>query len=102
MREQALAIIRAVTDPDQALNQLREYLQTLILRSFHESEAFRPLAVLKWVAIPLILILLMLHRPQGLFGFREININLRGFRGRATDKGLPITIGGTGDDAAAH
>ncbi|NLX11226.1 MAG: branched-chain amino acid ABC transporter permease [Chloroflexi bacterium] len=65
-------------------------------------EAFRPLAVLKWVAIPLILILLMLHRPQGLFGFREININLRGFRGRATDKGLPITIGGTGDDAAAH
>ncbi len=41
-------------------------------------EAFRPLEVLKWVVIPLILIFLMLHRPQGLFGFREINLNLGG------------------------
>lgn len=41
-------------------------------------EAFRPLAVLKWVVIPLILILLMLYRPQGLFGFREINLSLGG------------------------
>ena len=39
-------------------------------------EAMRPLAVLKWVVIPLILILLMLYRPQGLFGFREIKLNL--------------------------
>ncbi len=39
-------------------------------------EALRPLAVLKWVVIPLILILLMLFRPQGLFGFREIRLNL--------------------------
>ncbi len=42
-------------------------------------EALRPLAVLKWVVIPLILILLMLYRPQGLFGFREINLHLGGF-----------------------
>lgn len=41
-------------------------------------EAFRPLAVLKWVVVPLILIFLMLYRPQGLFGFREINLNLGG------------------------
>ncbi|MBN2469617.1 MAG: branched-chain amino acid ABC transporter permease [Anaerolineae bacterium] len=39
-------------------------------------EALRPLAVLKWVVIPLILIILMLFRPQGLFGFREANLNL--------------------------
>ena len=43
-------------------------------------EAFRPLAVLKWVVIPLILILLMLYRPQGLYGFREMSLNLRGVR----------------------
>ncbi|MBN1286894.1 MAG: branched-chain amino acid ABC transporter permease [Anaerolineae bacterium] len=41
-------------------------------------EALRPLAILKWVVIPLILIFLMLFRPQGLFGFREIKFNLRG------------------------
>lgn len=41
-------------------------------------EAFRPLEVLKWVVIPLILIVLMFYRPQGLFGFREVNINFRG------------------------
>jgi len=39
-------------------------------------EALRPLAVLKWVVIPLILIILMLYRPQGLFGFREMKLNL--------------------------
>lgn len=35
-------------------------------------EALRPLAILKWVIIPLILIFLMLYRPPGLFGFREL------------------------------
>ncbi len=39
-------------------------------------EALRPLEVLKWVVIPLILIFVMLYRPQGLFGFREIKLNL--------------------------
>ncbi len=39
-------------------------------------EALRPLAVLKWVVVPLILISLMLFRPQGLFGFREVRLNL--------------------------
>lgn len=43
-------------------------------------EAFRPLEILKWVAIPLILIFLMLYRPQGLFGFREIKLNLGGIK----------------------
>ncbi len=39
-------------------------------------EALRPLQVLKWVVLPLILIFLMFRRPQGLFGFREISLNL--------------------------
>ena len=45
MKEQALALVRGVADPGQALNRLREYLQALVLQSFHESEAFRPLAL---------------------------------------------------------
>ena len=48
-------------------------------------EALRPLAVLKWVVIPLILILLMLFRPQGLYGFREMNLNLGGFKEETLD-----------------
>ncbi len=44
MRDQALALARGAKEPGQALNLLREYLQTLILRSFHECEAFRNLA----------------------------------------------------------
>ncbi|MGA7879085.1 MAG: branched-chain amino acid ABC transporter permease [Desulfoferrobacter sp.] len=35
-------------------------------------ELFRPLQVIKWVAIPLLLILLMLFRPEGLLGHREL------------------------------
>lgn len=51
MKEQALALVRGLTDPGQALNRLREYLQTLVLRSFHESEAFRPLAFVGGTAL---------------------------------------------------
>lgn len=42
------------------------------------TEALRPLGVLKWVLIPLLLILLMLYRPQGLFGNREIHFDIGG------------------------
>jgi len=51
MRDQALAIARGGKDPGQALNLLREYLQTLILRSFHECEAFRSLAFVGGMAL---------------------------------------------------
>jgi predicted nucleotidyltransferase component of viral defense system len=37
-------LVRAVPDRGQALNAMREYLQALVLRSFHESEAFPCLA----------------------------------------------------------
>ncbi len=67
-------------------------------------EGLRPLAVLKWVAIPLVLIFLMLHRPQGLFGFREIKLNLGGIRPEEPEEaGEPSTmaIQEAPDDAAA-
>jgi branched-chain amino acid transport system permease protein len=35
-------------------------------------ELFRPLQLFKWVVIPLLLILLMLFRPEGLLGHREL------------------------------
>jgi len=51
MKEQALALARGAKDPGQALNLLREYLQALVLRSFHECEAFRPLAFVGGMAL---------------------------------------------------
>jgi branched-chain amino acid transport system permease protein len=35
------------------------------------SEALRPLEILKWIIIPILLILLMIFRPTGLIAFRE-------------------------------
>ena len=51
MREQALALVRGVSDPGKGLNLLREYLQALVLRSLYESEAFRPLAFVGGTAL---------------------------------------------------
>lgn len=51
MKEEALALVRGVSDPAQALNRLREYLQAFVLRSFHESEAFRSLAFVGGTAL---------------------------------------------------
>ena len=38
------------------------------------SEALRPLEIYKWIIIPLLLILVMLYRPTGVFAFRELDI----------------------------
>jgi len=54
MKEEALALARGVSDPGQALNRLREYLQAFVLRSLHESEAMRPLAFLGGTALRLL------------------------------------------------
>jgi hypothetical protein len=51
VKEQALALARGTKDPGQAMNLLREYLQTLVLRSFHESEAFHNLAFVGGTAL---------------------------------------------------
>jgi branched-chain amino acid transport system permease protein len=37
-------------------------------------EALRPLEIVKWIVIPLLLILVMIYRPTGLVAFRELNI----------------------------
>lgn len=51
MKEPLLALVRATPDRGQALNAMREYLQALVLRSFHESEAFRCLAFVGGTAL---------------------------------------------------
>jgi hypothetical protein len=51
VKEHALAIARGAADRGQALNALREYLQALVLRSFHESEAFRCVAFVGGTAL---------------------------------------------------
>lgn len=51
MKEQALALVRGQKDPGQAVNRLREYLQTLVLQSLHQCEAFRPLAFVGGTAL---------------------------------------------------
>ncbi len=38
------------------------------------SEALRPLELMKWIIIPLLLILVMIFRPTGLIAFRELDI----------------------------
>jgi len=37
-------------------------------------EALRPLEILKWIFIPLLLILVMIYRPTGLIAFKELNV----------------------------
>lgn len=51
MKEEALALVRGVTEPGMALNRLREYLQAFLLRSFHDGEAFRHLAFVGGTAL---------------------------------------------------
>lgn len=51
MKEQALSLARGIPDPGLRLNKLREYLQALVLRSLHESEAFRSLAFVGGTAL---------------------------------------------------
>ena len=44
MKEEALALVENITDPSTRVNTLREYIQSLVLRSLHESEAFNNLS----------------------------------------------------------
>ncbi|MFC1857127.1 branched-chain amino acid ABC transporter permease, partial [Thermodesulfobacteriota bacterium] len=38
------------------------------------SEALRPLELLKWIIIPLLLILIMIFRPTGLIAFKKFDV----------------------------
>ena len=40
MKEEALSIVKDISSPADKLNLLREYVQAMVLRSLHESEAF--------------------------------------------------------------
>lgn len=51
MKEHALAIAAQGKNPIEKLNRLREYLQALILRSLHESEAFTHLSFVGGTAL---------------------------------------------------
>ncbi len=51
MKARALELARAVNDPGQRLNVLREFLQATILRSLHDSEAFQALSFVGGTAL---------------------------------------------------
>lgn len=51
MKEQALALVAKAVNRGAGLNALREYLQALVLRSLHESEAFTCLAFVGGTAL---------------------------------------------------
>lgn len=51
MKEEILAMIKEVSGPSDKLNLLREYLQAMVLRSLHESEAFVNLAFVGGTAL---------------------------------------------------
>lgn len=51
MKEEAIDLAKKIADPGQRLNVLREYLQALVLRSLHESEAFQCIAFVGGTAL---------------------------------------------------
>lgn len=51
MKEQLLNIVQSKTDPTLKLNIAREYLQALVLKSFHESEAFQSISFVGGTAL---------------------------------------------------
>ena len=51
VRDAVLALVRELEDPTKRLNLLREYLQACVLRSLHESEAFRSLSFVGGTAL---------------------------------------------------
>lgn len=51
MKEEAISLAKNIADPGQRLNVLREYLQALVMRSLHESEAFRCIAFVGGTAL---------------------------------------------------
>jgi len=55
-------------------------------------EALRPLEMLKWIIIPLLLILLMIFRPTGLIAFKEFDVRrMMKPKGEPQEPGKPYT-----------
>jgi len=51
MKDEALALVAGIDDPGRKLNLLREYIQAFVLRSLHDSEAFRSMAFVGGTAL---------------------------------------------------
>ena len=51
MKNDALRLVQSIADPTDRLNLLREYIQALILRSLHESQAFTSIAFVGGTAL---------------------------------------------------
>ena len=51
MKNDALRLVHSIADPTDRLNILREYIQALILRSLHESQAFTSIAFVGGTAL---------------------------------------------------
>lgn len=51
MKNDALRLVHSIPDPTDRLNILREYIQALILRSLHESQAFTSIAFVGGTAL---------------------------------------------------
>jgi len=51
MKEEAVSLAVKVADPARRLNVLREYMQVLVMRSLHESEAFQCIAFVGGTAL---------------------------------------------------
>lgn len=92
MKDEAVSLAAAVPDPAGKLNLLREYLQSLALRSLHESEAFVNLAFVGGTALRFIDALPRFsedldfslyqpegYRPEGWLKKLKIDLGLAGF-----------------------
>jgi hypothetical protein len=51
VKEEALSLVESIDDPVRKKNVLREYVQAFVLRSLHESEAFRGMAFVGGTAL---------------------------------------------------
>ncbi|MBU1248383.1 MAG: branched-chain amino acid ABC transporter permease [Proteobacteria bacterium] len=81
-------VIRYISPADFGLTKLAEILAMVYFGGLNSiwgsivgavgisalSEVLRPLQMLKWLCIPLLLILVMIYRPRGLVSFKEFNL----------------------------
>jgi branched-chain amino acid transport system permease protein len=81
-------VLRYISPADFSLQKLAEILAMVYFGGLNSvygsvvgavgisalSEVLRPLQMLKWLCIPLLLILVMIYRPRGLVSFKEFNL----------------------------
>jgi len=83
VKEEAINLAKNIANPGQRLNVLREYLQALVMRSLHESEAFQYIAFVGGTALRFL---------YGLPRFSEdLNFSLDSSEGYAPEKWMRKT-----------